>query len=278
VACGVDPEHVAPMGPGAGGWPVRYTACMRGLAVLISLGRFLFGVVYIAAPEAMGRWWIGRQARLAGAQLVTRGVRARDLTLGLGGLQALTRKDGLHLSIRSTCRRSPRGRGTTPQRSAAREPPVLAKKAPLLKPPGVSAGSLLGVVESVQRARGGRVDALVPVVPADPITGRGPLADPLLDRRLSRSALNTGCRSAGGRKVAGSIRAAPTYPKARSGSGLSVVPAPTTKPWPLLCLPAASAIWTIHAAFGDAEESKGMAPVASETCGSAALAAPRRVS
>ena len=67
---------------------------MRGLAVLISLGRFLFGVAYIAAPEAMGRWWIGRQARLPGAQLLTRGVGARDLTLGLGGLQALTRKDG----------------------------------------------------------------------------------------------------------------------------------------------------------------------------------------
>jgi hypothetical protein len=67
---------------------------MRILAGLISLGRFLFGVAFIAEPKLMERAWIGKQARLPGAQLLTRAVGARDLALGLGGLQALTRDDG----------------------------------------------------------------------------------------------------------------------------------------------------------------------------------------
>jgi hypothetical protein len=67
---------------------------MRILAGLISLGRFLFGVAFIAEPKLMERAWIGKQARLPGAQLLTRAVGARDLALGLGGLQALTRNDG----------------------------------------------------------------------------------------------------------------------------------------------------------------------------------------
>jgi hypothetical protein len=41
----------------------------------------------------MERAWIGKQARLPGAQLLARAVGARDLALGLGGLQALTRDD-----------------------------------------------------------------------------------------------------------------------------------------------------------------------------------------
>jgi hypothetical protein len=67
---------------------------MRILAGLISLGRFVFGVAFIAEPKLMERAWIGKQARLPGAQLLTRAVGARDLALGLGGLQALTRDDG----------------------------------------------------------------------------------------------------------------------------------------------------------------------------------------
>jgi hypothetical protein len=66
---------------------------MRILAGLISLGRFLFGVAFIAEPKLMERAWIGKQARLPGAQLLARAVGARDLALGLGGLQALTRND-----------------------------------------------------------------------------------------------------------------------------------------------------------------------------------------
>src|SRR5215216_2443281 len=67
---------------------------MRILARLISLARFLFGVAFIAEPKLMERAWIGKQARLPGAQLLARAVGARDLALGLGGLQALRRNDG----------------------------------------------------------------------------------------------------------------------------------------------------------------------------------------
>jgi hypothetical protein len=67
---------------------------MRILAALISLGRLLVGVAFIARPTLMERAWIGKQARLPGAQLLARGVGARDLVLGLGGLQAVTREDG----------------------------------------------------------------------------------------------------------------------------------------------------------------------------------------
>ena len=71
-----------------------YTPRMRILGVLISVGRFLFGVAFIARPELMERAWIGKQARLPGARLLSRAVGARDLALGLGGVQALTRNDG----------------------------------------------------------------------------------------------------------------------------------------------------------------------------------------
>ena len=58
------------------------------------MGRFLFGVAFIVKPTLMERAWIGKQARLPGAQLLARAVGARDVVLGLGGLQALTREDG----------------------------------------------------------------------------------------------------------------------------------------------------------------------------------------
>jgi hypothetical protein len=67
---------------------------MRILAGLISLGRLLFGVAFIAEPKLMDRGWIGKQARIPGAQVLARAVGARDLALGLGGLQALSRDDG----------------------------------------------------------------------------------------------------------------------------------------------------------------------------------------
>jgi hypothetical protein len=67
---------------------------MRILAGLISLGRFVFGVAFIAEPKLMERAWIGKQARLPGAQLLARAVGARDLALGIGGLQAVKRGDG----------------------------------------------------------------------------------------------------------------------------------------------------------------------------------------
>jgi hypothetical protein len=60
----------------------------------MSFGRFLFGVAFIAQPNLMERGWIGKQARLPGAQVLARAVGARDLALGLGGLQAVARDDG----------------------------------------------------------------------------------------------------------------------------------------------------------------------------------------
>jgi hypothetical protein len=66
---------------------------MRILAGVISFGRFVFGVAFIAEPKLMEQAWIGKQARLPGAQLLGRAVGARDLALGLGGLQALTRDE-----------------------------------------------------------------------------------------------------------------------------------------------------------------------------------------
>jgi hypothetical protein len=67
---------------------------MRILAGLISLSRFLIGIVFIANPKIMDQAWIGKQAKLPGPQLLTRAVGARDLTIGAGGLQAAVRGDG----------------------------------------------------------------------------------------------------------------------------------------------------------------------------------------
>ena len=67
---------------------------MRILAGLISLGRFGVGVAFIARPTLIDRAWIGKQARVPGAQVLARAVGARDLALGLGGLQAVARNDG----------------------------------------------------------------------------------------------------------------------------------------------------------------------------------------
>jgi hypothetical protein len=67
---------------------------MRALAGFISFGRFLFGAAFIAQPQLMERGWIGKQARLPGAQVLARAVGARDLAVGLGGLQAVARDDG----------------------------------------------------------------------------------------------------------------------------------------------------------------------------------------
>jgi hypothetical protein len=67
---------------------------MRILTGLISFGRLIFGVAFITNPKLMDEGWIGRQARLPGAQVLARGVGSRDLALGLGGVQAAVRDDG----------------------------------------------------------------------------------------------------------------------------------------------------------------------------------------
>ncbi len=67
---------------------------MRILTGLISIARFCFGVVFISRPTIMDEAWIGKQARMPGAQVLSRAVGARDLALGLGGVQAAVRNDG----------------------------------------------------------------------------------------------------------------------------------------------------------------------------------------
>jgi hypothetical protein len=67
---------------------------MRILTGFISLGRLVFGTVFITRPKVMDEAWIGRPARLPGAQVLARAVGARDLALGLGGIQAAVRNDG----------------------------------------------------------------------------------------------------------------------------------------------------------------------------------------
>jgi|SRR5215203_1376827 len=68
---------------------------MRILAVVISVARFLFGIAFIAKPTLMEPAWIGKQARVPGAQVLARAVGARDLVVGLGGLHAVTREHRL---------------------------------------------------------------------------------------------------------------------------------------------------------------------------------------
>jgi hypothetical protein len=67
---------------------------MRVFAGLISLGRLLFGVAFIARPELLDRGWIGKKARQPGVQVLSRAVGARDLAVGAGGVQAAVRGDG----------------------------------------------------------------------------------------------------------------------------------------------------------------------------------------
>jgi hypothetical protein len=129
---------------------------MRILAGLISIGRLLFGVAFIAEPKLMERAWIGKQARLPGAQLLTRAVGARDLALGLGGLQALTRNDGSArpwLAAAAVCDAVDFGATWTAGRGIPRQ-----ARSNVLAIAGVF--SLLSAIAAVGRGRSGRVEPL----------------------------------------------------------------------------------------------------------------------
>jgi len=65
----------------------------RVLGAALSLTRVGFGAAYLARPGPAGRGWIGRVARDPAAQVAMRGLGARDLALGAGGLWALGRGD-----------------------------------------------------------------------------------------------------------------------------------------------------------------------------------------
>jgi hypothetical protein len=63
---------------------------MRNLVRGLALGRIAFGALMLVKPEEAMRGWIGsRPASYGGTQAVTRGLGARDLSLGAGALSAL---------------------------------------------------------------------------------------------------------------------------------------------------------------------------------------------
>jgi hypothetical protein len=58
------------------------------IARFVAAGRIGFGVALIVAPERVTSLWLGSDAARAGARVVTRGLGARDLALGVGALAA----------------------------------------------------------------------------------------------------------------------------------------------------------------------------------------------
>jgi hypothetical protein len=61
----------------------------RTAATLIALGRLVFGVGLMAAPERVASGWVGEDARRAPAKLLIRGLGARDVALSAGALASL---------------------------------------------------------------------------------------------------------------------------------------------------------------------------------------------
>ena len=57
-------------------------------ARLVAAGRIGFGLALIVSPGRVTALWLGGDADRAGTQVVTRGLGARDLALGVGALAA----------------------------------------------------------------------------------------------------------------------------------------------------------------------------------------------
>src|SRR3954454_15553468 len=60
-------------------------------ALAVAGGRVVAGLTMSLAPRLVAGQWIGRDARKAGAQLLTRTTGGRDLALGVGAIGALAR-------------------------------------------------------------------------------------------------------------------------------------------------------------------------------------------
>jgi hypothetical protein len=58
------------------------------VARLVAAGRIGFGIALVAAPERVTSPWLGSDAGHVGTQVVTRGLGARDVALGVGALLA----------------------------------------------------------------------------------------------------------------------------------------------------------------------------------------------
>ncbi len=58
------------------------------IARLVAAGRIGFGIALVVAPEQVTGPWLGRDAARGGTQVVSRGLGARDVGLGVGALTA----------------------------------------------------------------------------------------------------------------------------------------------------------------------------------------------
>jgi hypothetical protein len=67
----------------------RRPAWIRGGAAALAVARTGIGVVALAAPEVVGRPWVGEAAGTAQGRLLTRALGGRDLALGVGALVTL---------------------------------------------------------------------------------------------------------------------------------------------------------------------------------------------
>src|SRR5918911_635633 len=56
----------------------------------VAIGRIVFGVGFVTMPGWTGRVWIGRDADRPRVKLLTQAIGARDLTMGLGALLAIS--------------------------------------------------------------------------------------------------------------------------------------------------------------------------------------------
>src|ERR687883_497164 len=56
----------------------------------VAIGRIVFGVGFVTMPGWTGRVWIGRDADRPRVKLLTQAIGARDLTMGLGALLAMS--------------------------------------------------------------------------------------------------------------------------------------------------------------------------------------------
>jgi hypothetical protein len=58
------------------------------IARVVAAGRIGFGVALVVAPDRVTSLWLGSDAGRPGARVVTRGLGARDVALGVGALAA----------------------------------------------------------------------------------------------------------------------------------------------------------------------------------------------
>jgi hypothetical protein len=58
------------------------------IARVVAAGRIGFGVALIVAPERVTSLWLGSDAGRPGARVLTRGLGARDVALGVGAIAA----------------------------------------------------------------------------------------------------------------------------------------------------------------------------------------------